>query len=176
MPKTDAIDLSAAEAVCGTCGTPIFVVEGDEDWDGEGPNPGLVWAHAEEVRCDDPDARFLLDDEPAEPELEPAVRVVEPGAPRRRRPPAALLLAAMLGLGGVNGGVNAGGPEYAPLLGAAVHQRHRGPGGGPARELPEADKARQAAAEAKRARRAAKAREDAERSARGRGGRGGEGA
>jgi hypothetical protein len=29
MPKTDAIDLSAVEAVCGTCGTPIFVVEGE---------------------------------------------------------------------------------------------------------------------------------------------------
>jgi hypothetical protein len=173
MPKTDEIDLSTAEAVCGTCGTPIFVVEGDEDWDGEGPNPGLVWAHAEEVRCDDPDARFLLDDEPAEPE--PAVSVVEPAAPRRRRPPAALLFAALLGIGGL-GALDGDGFDYATFPGAPTPRRRRGPGGGPARELPEADKARQAAAEAKRARRAAKARENAERSARGRGGRGGEGA
>jgi hypothetical protein len=164
MPE---IDLSTAEVICGTCGTPIFVVEGDEDWDGEGPNPGLIWAHAEEVRCADPDPV------PAEPE--PPVSVVEPAAPRRRRPPAALLLAAMMGLEGLGHPLLDLPPGLLPP-GTPAPQRRRAPSAAPVRELPEADKARRAAAEAKRARRAAKAREAAERSARGRGGRGGEGA
>jgi hypothetical protein len=34
MPE---IDLSTAEVICGTCSAPIFVVEGDEDWDDPDP-------------------------------------------------------------------------------------------------------------------------------------------
>jgi hypothetical protein len=166
MPE---IDLSTAEVICGTCGTPIFVVEGDEDWDGEGPNPGLIWAHAEEVRCADPDPVT------AEPEPEPPVSATEPAVPRRRRPPAALLLAAMMGLEGLGHPLLDLPPGLLPP-GTPAPQRRPTSSAAPVQELPEADKVRRAAAEAKRSRRAAKAREDAERSARGRGGRGGEGA
>ncbi len=162
MPK---VDLSDVEAMCKTCGTPIFVVEdGEEDGDAEGP----VWAHLEEVRCDDPDPEAPA---PAPEAPSTPVPVVELGSRRRQRPPAALVLAAMMGMAGLAHP----GLDLPPGLlppGNPAPQRRRAPSAAPARELPEADKARRAAAVEKRARRAAKAREHAERSARGRGGEG----
>lgn len=144
----------AEDVICATCGTPIFIVE-----DGEASD-GPIWAHAEEIHCDDPVPTL---GEPAEPEG--LVSVVEPVVPRRRRPPAALLLAL--------GGLSHPGLDLPPILlsrrtpAPQPPQPPRGPGAAPARELPEADKARRAAAEAKRARRAEKARKDAERSTQG---------
>jgi hypothetical protein len=162
MPK---VDLPDVEAMCGSCGTPIFVVEdGDEDGGTEGP----VWAHVEEVRCgdSDPEAPAPAPEAPSTP-----VRVVELGSPRRQRPPAALLLAAMMGMAGLaHPGLDLP-PGFLPP-GTPAPQRRRAASAAPVRELPEADKARRAAAVAKRARRATKVRQDAERSARGRGGEG----
>jgi hypothetical protein len=163
MPK---VDLPDVEAMCGSCGTPIFVVEdGDEDGGTEGP----VWAHVEEVRCGDPDP--VLEASKIVPETSSTpVPVVELGS-RHRRPPAALLLAAMMGMAGLAHP----GLDLPPGLlppGTSAPQRRRVASAAPVRELPEADKARRAAAAAKRERRATKARQDAERSARGRGGEG----
>jgi hypothetical protein len=164
MPK---VDLPDVEAMCGSCGTPIFVVEdGEEDGGTEGP----VWAHVEEVRCGDPDP--VLEASKIVPETSStAVRVVELGSPRRQRPPAALLLAAMMGMAGLDHPLLDLPPGFLPP-GTSAPQRRRAASAAPVRELPEADKARRAAAAAKRKRRATKAREDAERSARGRGGEG----
>jgi len=161
MPK---VDLSDVEAMCGSCGTPIFVVEdGDEDGGTEGP----VWAHVEEVRCGDPDpASKIVPETSSTP-----VPVVELGSPRRQRPPAALVIAAMMGMAGLAHPL-LDLPPGLLLPGASAPQRRRAASAAPVRELPKADKARRAAAAAKRKRRAAKARQDAERSARGRGGEG----
>jgi pyruvate/2-oxoglutarate dehydrogenase complex dihydrolipoamide acyltransferase (E2) component len=155
--------LPDVEAMCGSCGTPIFVVgDGDEDGGTEGP----VWAHVEEVRCGDPDPASKIVPETSST----AAPVVELGS-RHRRPPAALLLAAMMGLEGLGHPLLDLPPGLLPSR-APAPQRRRAASAAPVRELPEADKARRAAAAAKRKRRATKAREDAERSARGRGGEG----
>ncbi len=131
------------KTICGTCGTPIFIVEETEE-------DGIVWAHEQVIRCDDPDPRPVH-----------SVVEVSPVDPRRRNPGVrnpGLLLAAMLGMANLGGSV-----FYAPLPSEPVYPSRRKPGVGPA------DEARQEAAERKRQRRAAKARQDAERSARGRG-------